>query len=98
MRFDWEALGQKLLVEILPSLLAHQNASTSFVFSWSTSAAHHLENIHDRVVYISMLFAFVVLDTHDDDHVTRDGKTPCSILKKSHQSPLQYVKIKSKYL
>ena len=45
-----------------------------------------------------MLFAFVVLDTHDDDHVTRDGKTPCSILKKSHQSPLQYVKIKSKYL
>ena len=98
MRFDREALGQKLLVEILPSLLTHQNTSTSFVFSWSTSAPHHLENVHDRVVYISMLFALVVLDTHDDDHVTRDRQTPCSILQQSHQLPPQHVKTGSKYL
>jgi hypothetical protein len=39
-----------------------------------------LEDLHDGIVDVSVLPAFVVLNTHDDDHITRDGQAPSGFL------------------
>jgi hypothetical protein len=39
-----------------------------------------LKDIHDGIVNVSMLFALVGLHTHDDYHITGDGKTPGGFL------------------
>jgi len=80
VRLDGQTFRQELLVEFLPRLLTHENASTSVIFEGSTSSAHHLEDLHNGIVDVSVLPAFVVLNTHDDDHVTRDGQAPSGFL------------------
>lgn len=69
MRLDRETFRKELLVEVLTRLLAHENTATVLVLAWSRRLAHHLQNIHDRVVNVTMLLAFVKLDTHNDYHV-----------------------------
>ena len=83
MGFNWKSLRQEFLVEVFSRLLAHKNTSAVLVFQWSASTPHHLKHIHDRVVDVSMLFAFIELNTHYDNHVTGHRKTPCSILQRS---------------
>lgn len=82
MRFDGQTLGQELLVKVLASLLAHEDTSAPLVFKRPTGSAHHLENVHDRIVNVPVLLPFVDLDTHDDNHVGGDRQTPRSVLKK----------------
>jgi hypothetical protein len=45
-----------------------------------------LEQQHNRVVDVSVFFAFIKLNTHYDNHMTGHGKTPCSILQRSWMS------------
>ena len=73
VRLDRQTLGQKLLVEVLASLLTHQHASAVIVLQRATRLAHHLQHIHDGVVNISMFFALVELHPHDDDHMAGHG-------------------------
>jgi hypothetical protein len=73
MGFDGQSLSKELLVEVFPRLLAHQDAPTTLILCRSAGAAHHLQHVHNRIVDVTMLFAFVVLNTHDDDHVTGHG-------------------------
>ena len=70
VRLNWQTLGEELLVEVLPGLLAHQDTATPVIFGRSACTTHHLENVHDGVVDISVLLALIVLHAHDDDHVT----------------------------
>ena len=76
MRFDWQTFAQELLVEVFALLLAHQNTATAIVMLWSARPTHHLQNVRDRVVDVSMLPALVILNAHDDDHIAREGQTP----------------------
>ena len=72
--------SKELLVEVLTRLLAHEHAAAPRVFAGPAGAAHHLENVHDGVVDVSMLFALVRLNAHDDRHVARDRQAPRSVL------------------
>ena len=54
-------------------------------FYRSTSVTHHLEDIHDRVVDVMMFLAFVILDSHGDDHMARNRETPHGVLMKKKQ-------------
>jgi len=67
VRLDRHTLGQELLVEILTSLLAHQDASAVLVLQRATSLAH-LQNILHGVIDVLMFFAPIELNAHDDDH------------------------------
>ncbi len=80
VRFYGETFRKELLEEVFPSLLAHQHTSATFVFQRTACFAHHLEDVDNGVIDVSMLLAFVRLDSHDDHHVTRDGKTPGGVL------------------
>ena len=82
VRFDGQAFCKELLVEVLASLLTHQHASTPVIFSRTTGPTHHLQYVHDRIVDIAMLFSFVELYAHDDDHVASHGDAPRSVLMK----------------
>lgn len=81
MRLDRQAFRKEFLVEVLPCLLAHKNAATVLVLLRATGFTHHLKDVHNRVVDIAMLLALVELHSHDNDHVTGNGKAPRSILK-----------------
>ena len=72
VRLDGQTLCKELLVEVLTRLLAHEYCATLLVLKWSTSTAHHLQDVHDRVVDVTMLLALIVLNAHYDDHVTGD--------------------------
>jgi hypothetical protein len=80
VRFNRQAFRKELLIKVLAGLLAHKDTSTSFILHWATGTTHHLQNIHDGVVDVSVFLAFIVLDTHDNDHVTGHGQAPCGIL------------------
>jgi len=82
VRFDRQTLREELLVEVLASLLTHQDASAVLVLQWATRLAHHLQNIHHRVVNIPMFFALIKLDAHDDNHMAGYRQTPSRILSK----------------
>lgn len=81
MRLDGQALRQELLVKVLAGLLAHQDAATAIVLRGTASTTHHLKDVHDRIVDVSVLFSFIGLGAHDDDHIARDGETPCGVLR-----------------
>lgn len=83
VRLDRQPLRQELFVKLLSGLLAHEHTSTTIVLRWSTSTTHHLQYVHDRVVDVTMFLSFVILNTHDDDHVTRNRETPRSVLRKN---------------
>ena len=78
--FDRETFRQEFLVEFLPCLLTHEDTPASVIFKRSTGSAHHLKDLHNGIVDVSVLPAFVVLNAHNDDHITRDGQTPSSFL------------------
>jgi len=80
---DRQTFRQEFLVEVFSRLLAHEHASTTFILRWSTSTAHHLKNVHYGIINVAMFLAFVVLNSHNDHHVTRDRQAPCSVLKKN---------------
>lgn len=80
MGLDWQTLRQELLVELLPRLLTHENASAPVVLQGSASSAHHLEDLHDGVIDVSVFPAFIILNTHDYYHITSDGETPSGVL------------------
>jgi len=69
VRLDGQTLGQELLAKVLTSLLTHQDASAVLVLKRATSLAHHLQNIHYRVVDVPMFFSLIELNAHDDDHM-----------------------------
>ena len=69
VRLDGQTLGQELLVKVLTSLLTHQDTSAVLVLKQATSLAHHLQNIHYRVIDVPMFFALIELNAHDDDHM-----------------------------
>lgn len=69
VRLDWQTLREELLVEVLAGLLAHEDASALLILSWSAGASHHLKDVHDGIIDVSMLFTLVELYTHDDHHV-----------------------------
>ncbi len=81
MGFDGQSLVEELSVEVLSSLLTHQDATTSVICGWSTGMSHHLKDVCYGVVGITVFSPFEVLDAHDDDHVTGDGKTPSGFLR-----------------
>ena len=81
MRLDRKTLRQELLVEVLPRLLTHEHRAALFVLHWATRAAHHLQDIHDRIVDVSVLLALVELHAHDDDHVARHRQAPRGVLR-----------------
>ena len=70
VRFNRQAYRKELFIEVLAGLLAHKDTSTSFILHWATGTTHHLQNVHNGIVDVSVLLAFIVLDTHDDNHVT----------------------------
>ena len=80
MGLDWQTFRQELLVEFLPRLLAHEDAPAPIIFKGSAGSAHHLEDLHDGIVDISVLPTLVILNTHDNDHITRDGQAPSGLL------------------
>lgn len=71
---------KNFLFKFLANLLAHKYTATTFIFRRPTSLAHHLEDVHDRVINVSVLLTFVELHPHNNDHVACDRETPCSIL------------------
>ena len=81
MRLDRQAFTQEFLVEIFPSLLAHQDASAAFVDGGTACTTHHLKQIGDRVINVTMFLPFEILNAHDDDHVGGDRQTPRSFLR-----------------
>ncbi len=80
VRLDRKAFREELLVKVLACLLAHEDAATLLVLGGTASAAHHLEDVHDRVIDVTMFLSFIELDTQDDNHIACHGKTPGSIL------------------
>jgi hypothetical protein len=81
MGFDGQSLVEEFPVEVLSCLLAHQDATTSVIYGWSTGMSHHLKDICYGIVGITVFLPFEVLDTHDYDHVTGDRKTPSGFLR-----------------
>lgn len=81
LRLDGQRLAEELLVELLPVLLEHENASRVGVLRRSTGSSHHLEEICDGVVGVSMILSVEILNSHDDDHVGGDGESPGGVLK-----------------
>jgi hypothetical protein len=78
--FDRQAFRQELLVELLPRLLTHENASAPVILKGPAGPAHHLEDLHDGIIDISVFPSFVVLNAHDYHHITGNGQTPSSFL------------------
>lgn len=73
MAFDGKTFRQEFLIKVLPGLLTHEDASAAFVVSRPTCSTHHLQDIHDGIVHISVLLAFIVLHAHDDHYVASNG-------------------------
>ena len=82
---DGESLGEELLVELLPVLLEHENASRVGVLGRSTGSSHHLQEVRDGVVGVSMILPIEVLNSHDDDHVRSDGESPGGVLEEKEE-------------
>ena len=71
MRLDREALVEELFEEVLADLLAHEHAAAARVVRRAAGAAHHLEDVCERVVDVAVLLACrraresaKVLETH----------------------------------
>jgi hypothetical protein len=73
-------LSKEVVIKLPLGLLAHEYTSTMIIFYRSTSVTHNLEDIHDMVVNVMMFLAFIILDTHGDDHMAHNRETPCSVL------------------
>jgi hypothetical protein len=46
----------KELIKILSHLLGHQHATALRIFQRTTSPSHHLQDIHDGVIDVAVLF------------------------------------------
>lgn len=80
MGLNRQAFSQELLVEVLSSLLAQQNAATGFVFARAACSTEHLQNVGNRIIHITMFTTFVELNPQDDDHIRSNREAPRSIL------------------
>lgn len=75
-----QTFRQELFVEFLPRLLAHEDTPAPVIFKGSAGSAHHLKNLHDGIVDVSVLPAFVILNAHNNDHIARDWQAPGGFL------------------
>lgn len=57
VRLDRQAFVKELLEKVFANLLTHEHATTSRVMVWTASTAHHLQDVGERVIDISMLLA-----------------------------------------
>lgn len=87
VRLNRKTFVQKLLVKVFASLLAHEYAPTFFVDCGTTCPTHHLKNISNGIINVSMFFALEELDSEYYNHVAGDREAPSSFL--------QYVSMES---
>jgi hypothetical protein len=79
-RLDRQRLVQKLFEEVFTRLLTHQNAPGRRVDARSTCPTHHLQDVGNGIVDVSVFLPIERLHAHDDDHVRADGEGPGSVL------------------
>ena len=93
-RFNGQGFGEELGEELFPGLLEHEHASTTRVDRRPARSAHHLQNLSDSIIHVSMLPSVVGLYTHHDHQVSSDGETPSGVLDKDMASS-QYDDLRS---
>ena len=73
---DREGLVDELLVEFFLDVLDEDNGLALHIKLGAASAAHHLEYIGDRVVYVSLGLGIEELGSFNDNQVSWEVDTP----------------------
>ena len=81
---DRKTFIQKFLEEVLPGLLAKKKATAAFVGYLAAGVTHHLKNVCDGIVHITVLLPFEILDPHYNYHVGKHWQNPRGFLIQSN--------------
>ena len=73
MRLYGQRLVKELLVVVLLGGVAKYDAFARVIPVRTTCASHHLQNISDGIVSISLLLSLIILCAHDYHQIAGDG-------------------------